>query len=301
MTNNDIVEIHPYDPSWPTKAQLEIARLKEILNFPFIIDIKHFGSTAIEGLKAKPIIDIIIGVTDLEAAKLCIPILEAEGYGYWDENPKKDRMFFVKGRPPLGEKRTHHVHIHKADSYEWLARPLFAEYLTAHKDIAIAYQNLKEELAVEFKEDREEYTKAKANFVKEVVAKAMDPLINFIPLRNKHLPLLKEWLMTPHVKEFWDPEVIWTDGLVKEKFGKYIDSNSSTKAYAICVKDLPIGYIQSYSMQEEPPQDVLGIDLTKAAGIDLFIGKEDFTDKGLNVLKVFQSTFRITSGKTRGV
>jgi GrpB-like predicted nucleotidyltransferase (UPF0157 family) len=279
---NDIIEIHPYDASWPEKAKLEIARLKEILNFPFIVDIKHFGSTAIEGLKAKPIIDIIIGANDLEAAHACIPILEAEGYGYWDENPKKDRMFFVKGRPPLGEKRTHHVHIHKTDSYEWHARPLFAEYLTVHKDAAISYQHLKEELAVEFKDDREEYTRAKAEFVKNVVAKAMEPLISFALLKNEHLPLLKEWLLTPHVKECWDPEIDWTDKLIKEKFGKYINTNSSTKAYVICVKDLPIGYIQSYSMKENPPVDDLGIDLTRAAGIDLFIGKEDFTGKGLS-------------------
>lgn len=101
----------PYDNQWPVMAELEIKKLRDILPKNNVIDIQHVGSTAIPGMLAKPIIDIQIAVESLEAIKsIAIDELKKSGYEYWYENPDPERMFFVKGRPPFGEKRTHHIH-----------------------------------------------------------------------------------------------------------------------------------------------------------------------------------------------
>ncbi len=108
----DDVEIVDYDPRWPLLFDEEARRLRAVLDRSLIVGLEHFGSTAISGLSAKPIIDILIAVRSLATAQASF--VEALGkldYVYWADNPKKDRMFFVKGMPPFGLKRSHHVHV----------------------------------------------------------------------------------------------------------------------------------------------------------------------------------------------
>src|SRR5580765_3875096 len=97
----DDVEIVPYDSAWPALFEAESERLRDVLDAGQILGIEHFGSTAVPGLAAKPIIDILIAVVSLPHAKATMvePIV-ALGYLYWAGNPKPDRMFFVKGLPP---------------------------------------------------------------------------------------------------------------------------------------------------------------------------------------------------------
>ena len=119
----DSVELVPYDTQWPTIAELEIKRLQEIPPNNHIIDIQHVGSTAIPGMLSKPIIDIQIAVDSLTAIKqAAINVLKTLEYVYWDEDPDPEKMFFVKGMPPFGEKRTHHVHIIEPKSKRWQTR-----------------------------------------------------------------------------------------------------------------------------------------------------------------------------------
>lgn len=166
----DYVELVAYDPKWPQLAKIEIETLLSKLPANKIIDIQHVGSTAIPGLCAKPIIDIQIAVRSLDEIKLlAVPILQSMGYQYWAENPDTTRMFFVKGMPPFGEKRTHHVHIFEANSKHWRGRILFRDYLITHPDIAKEYEQLKQELAKQFTHDREQYTDAKSEFVSKVL------------------------------------------------------------------------------------------------------------------------------------
>ncbi|MCD6044937.1 MAG: grpB [Gammaproteobacteria bacterium] len=117
---NDGIELVPYDPQWPQRAKAEIKRLRAAFPPNIIVDIQHVGSTAIPGTLAKPIIDIQIAVESLPAIKqMAIDPLKALGYQYWAENPDPERLFFVKGMPPFGEKRTHHVHIVEPSSKHW--------------------------------------------------------------------------------------------------------------------------------------------------------------------------------------
>jgi GrpB-like predicted nucleotidyltransferase (UPF0157 family) len=92
-------------------------------------------------------------------------------YVYWADNPKKDRMFFVKGMPPFGSKRSHHVHVTEPHGEMW-QRLAFRDYLRAHPEEAETYERLKKRLVAEHPTDREAYTDAKSAYIASVMRKA---------------------------------------------------------------------------------------------------------------------------------
>ena len=170
ILNKDYVDIVAYDSTWPIKANMEINKLKSILPSSLVVDIQHVGSTAIVGMAAKPIIDIQIAVSSLNDIKIiAIPALQKLGYEYWQENPDPERLFFVKGMPPFGEMRTHHIHIVEPTSKHWNQKIYFRDYLISHPDIAKKYQDLKIQLAQQYTYDREEYTNAKSDFINRIL------------------------------------------------------------------------------------------------------------------------------------
>jgi GrpB-like predicted nucleotidyltransferase (UPF0157 family) len=168
----DEVDIVDYDPRWPHLFDEEAKRLRAVVDPSLIAGLEHFGSTAIPGLSAKPIIDILIAVRSLAAAQaIFVEALRKLDYVYWADNPKKDRMFFVKGMPPFGSKRSHHVHVTEPHGEMW-QRLAFRDYLRAHPEEAETYERLKKRLVAEHKTDREAYTDAKSAYVASVMRKA---------------------------------------------------------------------------------------------------------------------------------
>ena len=92
----DEVVIVEYNPNWKLLFQEEVLQIRQVLNANLITRIEHFGSTAIPGLAAKPIIDLLVGVSSLQQAKRdAVSPLESLGYAYWRDNPNPHRMFFV--------------------------------------------------------------------------------------------------------------------------------------------------------------------------------------------------------------
>ena len=173
----DEIEIVDYDPSWPRLFEEERGRLALVLPAEQILAIEHAGSTAIAGLAAKPIIDIFVAVPSIEQARVTlVEPIEEIGYVYWAENPKQDRMFFVKGMPPYGARRTHHVHVSEPASDAWRRPLLFRDYLRRHPDEAERYHRLKLDLASRYRHDREAYTTAKDAFVEAIIRLARDNL-----------------------------------------------------------------------------------------------------------------------------
>src|SRR5205807_2370364 len=145
----DEVEIVNYDPRWPVLFDEEARRLRAILDPSLIMGLEHFGSTAVPNLSAKPIIDILIAVRSLaDAQATFVEALRNLDYVYWADNPKKDRMFFVKGMPPFGSRRSHHVHVTETHGEMW-KRLAFRNYLRAHPEEAGTYERLKRRLATE--------------------------------------------------------------------------------------------------------------------------------------------------------
>lgn len=167
----DEIEIVEYDPRWPALFAEEAVRLRAALDPDLVVGLEHFGSTAIPGMAAKPIIDILIAVRSLaEARATFIEPLEELDYVFWADNPKPDRLFFVKGMPPYGERRTHHVHVVEPTAEPW-QRLGFRDYLRTHPAEAKRYAALKRKLANDHRSDREAYTDAKAAFVAGIMAK----------------------------------------------------------------------------------------------------------------------------------
>jgi GrpB-like predicted nucleotidyltransferase (UPF0157 family) len=166
----DEVIVVDYNPVWKLVFKEEVTRISNVLDETLITRIEHFGSTAVPGLAAKPIIDILIGVRLLSQAKqTAISPLESLGYAYWRDNPDPQRMFFVKGLPP-NSPRTHHIHMVETDSILW-ERLLFRDYLCQHPKEAKNYTQLKRQLAQRFSSDREAYTQGKTEYILSVMEK----------------------------------------------------------------------------------------------------------------------------------
>ena len=167
----DEIIITKYVSKWVRLFEQEAAKIRAVLAQDLITRIEHFGSTAVPGLAAKPIIDLLVGVRSLAQAKqVAISQLESLGYAYWFDNPDSQRMFFVKGLPP-NSPRTHHIHMIEPDSILW-ERLLFRDYLCQHSDEAANYAELKYSLAQRFSADREAYTAGKAQYIELVMQKA---------------------------------------------------------------------------------------------------------------------------------
>ncbi len=167
----DEIEVVDYDPDWPNQFGIERRRLKTALAQEQFSKIEHFGSTAVAGLAAKPIIDILIAVPSIETARSRFRAkLETLDYVFWQENPKPDRLFFVKGMPPFGEGRTHHVHVSEPGGEMWEGLK-FRDYLASHPDESVRYAELKKDLALKFRADREAYTRAKDEYIGKIMVR----------------------------------------------------------------------------------------------------------------------------------
>jgi GrpB-like predicted nucleotidyltransferase (UPF0157 family) len=175
------VAISEYDPQWPVLFRQEKLHLLSCLPNDLIMRIEHFGSTAVPGLAAKPIIDILVEVTDLAASRMRIaPILEREGYdGLWRPTHGDDGppfyLWFVK-RDPATSVRTHHIHMVEPHFEAHWDRLLFRDYLIANADTAREYEQLKRRLASASSDDRLAYTRGKAAFVARVTELARQQL-----------------------------------------------------------------------------------------------------------------------------
>jgi GrpB-like predicted nucleotidyltransferase (UPF0157 family) len=174
--SSETIVIVPYDSRWPELFLAERAHLLSCLPRELIGRIEHYGSTSVPGLSAKPIVDMLVEVTDLaEVRRRVVPILEAQGYDYFwrpthgDDGPPF-YAWFIK-RDAEGA-RTHHVHmVESAFSQHWDGL-VFRDYLIEHSEVAREYEALKMRLAAEFPNDREAYTDAKSEFIEDVTARA---------------------------------------------------------------------------------------------------------------------------------
>jgi len=172
------VEIVPYDSTWPELFRQEADRLRRCLPKGTIRRIEHFGSTAVPELAAKPIIDMLVEVTNLRVAREKIaPILRKRGYDYFwrptfgDDVPPWYAFFIKRNERGI---RTHHIHMmtrHRNFEQHWESL-LFRDYLTEHPEIAREYKRLKIGLAKRYPKDRVAYTQAKRDFIERIVAAA---------------------------------------------------------------------------------------------------------------------------------
>lgn len=135
-----------------------------------LVAIHHIGSTAVPGLKAKPIIDILPVVKDISLVDNYNQAMWDIGYDSKGENGILGRRYFRKG----GDNRTHHIHIYQDGSHEITRHLAFRDYLQNHPDVMRSYGDLKEKMAQQFPYDIESYINGKNPLAKEIELKALD-------------------------------------------------------------------------------------------------------------------------------
>lgn len=162
------VKLSSYNPEWKKLYKKEEKLIRFAIG-KYIKDIQHVGSTSIPKAKAKPIIDIAIGIESLKIGKKCIKPLKKLGYEYAYDPKIGGQHFFAKGKE---KNRTHYVHMEKINGRLWKNHILFRDYLKKHKETVKKYNDLKEQLAKKHKDDRDTYTIKKSSFIQNILKKA---------------------------------------------------------------------------------------------------------------------------------
>jgi GrpB-like predicted nucleotidyltransferase (UPF0157 family) len=160
-----IVAVVAHNEDWHRLFDEEATRLRSTIGIA-AVSIEHIGSTAICGLAAKPILDIMVGTPTFETELRFVNELIAIGYEYKGENGVPERHFFGKGVP-----RTVHLNVVRFGGQFWLSHLAFRDYLRNNPDASKEYEQLKLSLAERFPNDRESYTKGKLAFVERILAK----------------------------------------------------------------------------------------------------------------------------------
>jgi GrpB-like predicted nucleotidyltransferase (UPF0157 family) len=162
------VEVVSYDSNWAKSFQAEADEIRAILGQE-VVAIHHIGSTSIPNLSAKPIVDLLVVVRDIEKIDAFNERMSQLGYLPKGENGIPGRRFFIKGDEIH---RTHHLHIFAVGHPDIERHLNFRDYLIAHPEDAQAYGRLKEGLARRFSTDIDSYIAGKDGFIKEMDRKA---------------------------------------------------------------------------------------------------------------------------------
>jgi GrpB-like predicted nucleotidyltransferase (UPF0157 family) len=165
----DVVRLVPHQPAWAELFQEEAARLRAALG-ESVVRIEHVGSTAVAGLEAKPILDIVVAVHELAGADSFEATLAPLGYVHEQEHDMPGRLFFVKRTPD--DMSTHHVNVTELGAECWFEHVAFRDYLREHPDAHAEYRDLKRLLARRHAHERPAYTAAKAHFIERILALA---------------------------------------------------------------------------------------------------------------------------------
>ncbi|MGD6792771.1 GrpB family protein [Metabacillus indicus] len=160
--------IEEYSIDWARQFEQEKRKLSEILG-DRVKSIEHIGSTAVEGLGSKPVIDIAAGVNNLETINKFIEPLKQIEYQFVYHKEFPERRFFRKGQWRAG---THHLHFYEFEGEHWNNQLLFRDYLRKNPDDARKYHDLKVYLAEKYRFDRVAYTENKASFIQNILQKA---------------------------------------------------------------------------------------------------------------------------------
>lgn len=158
------VRLHPYEPSWPIMFSTECLRLNSLLPGVFL-QVEHIGSTAVPGMPAKPVIDLLAGVESMALARSVAKRICTLGYTTSAEfnETLTDRMWFMRWAEGH---RTHHLHVVVHDGNVWREHLAFRDALRSSPTLAVRYAELKFQLAAKHSTDREAYTNAKSEFIR---------------------------------------------------------------------------------------------------------------------------------------
>ncbi|MGG0643075.1 GrpB family protein [Sporosarcina gallistercoris] len=162
------IRLSEYDKKWIQLFEDEAEFLAGIFKDE-VVNFEHFGSTAVPDMKAKPVIDMMCLVKDIEKIDLFNSQLQLHGYDVAGEWGIPGRRLFRKG----GDNRTHHVHVYQHNHPQIRRHLVFRDYLRTHPDEVERYSGFKEKLAERY-DETSLYSKAKKPFIKEMEQQALD-------------------------------------------------------------------------------------------------------------------------------
>jgi GrpB-like predicted nucleotidyltransferase (UPF0157 family) len=168
--HNNQIRLDPYDPEWPQLFEIEASKIRQALGDRVVL-LEHVGSTAVPGLSAKPIIDIVLAVADSTDESMYVADLETAGYPHHIRAPEWHELRLFKRTDPAVN-----LHVFSAGSGEidrWL---LFRDWLRDHPEDRELYENTKRELAQQHWKYIQHYADAKSNVIAEIMARAMAPV-----------------------------------------------------------------------------------------------------------------------------
>lgn len=157
-----ILTVVDYDEMWPALFENERTLLQMTLG-KVISRIHHIGSTSVPGLSAKPVIDILIEVANLEELDSLNQAMEGVGYTVRGENGILNRRYFTKG----GSQRSHHIHAFTTGDAQIIKHLAFRDYLIKHNDVAIQYALMKKSAMLLCENDSHRYSIYKADFIQK--------------------------------------------------------------------------------------------------------------------------------------
>lgn len=157
-----------YDPRWLGLYEAEAARLASVIQ-PLSLRLEHIGSTAVPGLAAKPVIDILAGCDDPSALPARIAALVGAGYQIRGEQGIPGREFFCRGDP-----RAYHLHMVSLGSQLWCEHLAFCSWLRFSPVVREDYAVLKQSLAARHPHDREAYIEGKAPFIRAALRRTAE-------------------------------------------------------------------------------------------------------------------------------
>ncbi|HSR03565.1 MAG TPA: GrpB family protein [Proteiniclasticum sp.] len=158
----------PYNEVWSDLYNTE----KELLASVFkerILDIQHFGSTAIKGMSAKPIIDILIVVDDIDQIDRYDELMERNGYSARGENGIVGRRYYVKLDPDNSGNHTHHIHIYQKGNSHIFDELMFRDYLRGNRQSFMEYEQIKLEASLRYRHSPKDYVEAKNDCVMRIM------------------------------------------------------------------------------------------------------------------------------------
>lgn len=165
------VQLVPHNPQWYSLYEQEKALLTKTLA-NHVLGIEHIGSTAIPDISAKPILDISVGIKDIDnflIIQKSAKKLEVIGYEWRKQNSEPDHHIFAKGPE---EKRIVYLHLIAYDGEIWTNDLLFRNYLQQNLQVRLQYERLKKKLAEQYPNERDKYTKGKRKFITSILEEA---------------------------------------------------------------------------------------------------------------------------------
>jgi NAD-dependent deacetylase len=160
------LELADYDPAWPRRFEEEAARIREALG-DAVAAVEHVGSTAVPGLVAKPVIDVLVGLRRLQLAAAQLEAMARLGYEHLGEFGLPGRLYFRKDE---GGRRSHHVHAVELGGDQWHRHLAFRDYLREHPAEVEAYAEEKRRVAAEAS-GRRDYTERKQPYADALFAR----------------------------------------------------------------------------------------------------------------------------------